>query len=323
MSRRTTEASKAVRLAWQKEQELVIEGKGTRDWTLEQQKDIAEKGKAYDDDGRAFEGHHMKSAEKYPEFQGEPDIIQFLTREEHLAAHEGSFQNTTNGYYNPTTGETKGFGLNEYEPCEIIQLSKPMLITIKNVENRIEDTNKNKRNTEESATVNADEIEVTSSISSNAKTKSFDAPRSTKLKQPVSSENVGIFKRFIDWVGMAGKFIVEHKKEIAIVTMTTVGTAIVEAKSGDNDTGEGNASNNTDYISSKDTDSENIYYEESTLATDEYLENDTFSDESVKTSERSSPREHMVKPHGQHYGKDKVWKEKAAYSRGGNNKNSE
>jgi len=31
-------------------------------WTPEQQRDILEKGKAYTDDGKAFEGHHMKSA---------------------------------------------------------------------------------------------------------------------------------------------------------------------------------------------------------------------------------------------------------------------
>ncbi len=40
MSRRTSEASKAIRAAWQKEQELVSEGKGTRDWAPEQQKEI-------------------------------------------------------------------------------------------------------------------------------------------------------------------------------------------------------------------------------------------------------------------------------------------
>ena len=55
MSRRTAEASKAIRLAWEREQELVREGKGTRDWIEEQQKDILDpdKGKAYDEDGKA------------------------------------------------------------------------------------------------------------------------------------------------------------------------------------------------------------------------------------------------------------------------------
>lgn len=33
MSRRTADASKAIRLAWEKEQQRVLEGEGTRDWT--------------------------------------------------------------------------------------------------------------------------------------------------------------------------------------------------------------------------------------------------------------------------------------------------
>lgn len=69
MSRRTSESNKAILAAWNKEQELVREGKGTRDWTPEQQQDILDKGKAYDENARAFEGQHMKSAEKYPEYR--------------------------------------------------------------------------------------------------------------------------------------------------------------------------------------------------------------------------------------------------------------
>ena len=40
MPRRTADANKAVLAAWEREQALVREGKGTRDWTPEQQKDI-------------------------------------------------------------------------------------------------------------------------------------------------------------------------------------------------------------------------------------------------------------------------------------------
>ena len=36
-------------------------------------------GRAYDDFGRAFEGQHMKSAAEYPEYQVNPDNIQFLS----------------------------------------------------------------------------------------------------------------------------------------------------------------------------------------------------------------------------------------------------
>ena len=122
------ERLKAVRLAWEREQQLVQEGKGTRDWTEEQQKDILDpdKGKAYDDSGRAFEGQHMKSAVEYPEYQGDPDNIQFLTREEHLEAHKGSWQNPTNWYYNPETKEFIEFGDNKPIPCEPIRLSQPI-----------------------------------------------------------------------------------------------------------------------------------------------------------------------------------------------------
>ena len=39
MSRRTADANKAIRLAWEKERELVQQGKGTRDWTEKQQQE--------------------------------------------------------------------------------------------------------------------------------------------------------------------------------------------------------------------------------------------------------------------------------------------
>lgn len=127
MSRRTSEANKAILVAWNKEQELVREGEGTRDWTPEQQQDILDKGKAYDENGRAFEGQHMKSAEKYPEYQGDPENIQFLTRAEHLEAHDGNWQNPTNWYFNPVTKEKLDFGDGSVIPCVIIQLTEPIV----------------------------------------------------------------------------------------------------------------------------------------------------------------------------------------------------
>lgn len=68
----------------------------------------------------------MKSAAEYPEYQGDPENIQFLTRNEHLAAHEGSWQNPTNWYYNPETKEFIDFGENKPIPCEAINLSEPV-----------------------------------------------------------------------------------------------------------------------------------------------------------------------------------------------------
>ena len=102
-------------------------GKGTRDWTPEQQQDIIDKGKAYDADGKSFEGQHMKSAEKYPEYQGDPDNIQFLTKKEHLDAHRGNWQNLTNWYYDPVTYEFTDFGDGKYISCTVIDLSHPII----------------------------------------------------------------------------------------------------------------------------------------------------------------------------------------------------
>ena len=119
----------AIRKAWKREQQLVWEGKGTRDWTKEQQRDILdlEKGRAYDDRGHAFEGQHMRSAAEYPEDQGNPDNIQFLNRDEHLRAHKGNCKNPTNWYYDPLTDTYNDFGNGQIAPCRIIELSDPVI----------------------------------------------------------------------------------------------------------------------------------------------------------------------------------------------------
>lgn len=134
MSRRTSAANKAIAKAWENERNNVLEGKGTREWTPEQQRDILDRGKAYDENGRAFEGQHMKSVGEYPEYQGEPGNIQFLTREEHLEAHLGSWQNPTNWYYDPVTKEKVDFGSGPFTPCKIKELKNPVVTVTKPVD---------------------------------------------------------------------------------------------------------------------------------------------------------------------------------------------
>ena len=119
-------AQSAVDKAWENEYYLVLEGRGTRDWTPEQQNQILTLGKAYDENGNPFEGHHMMSVEEYPELQGNPDNIQFLSREEHLAAHEGNFQNPTNSYYDAETGESYPIEDPEQLPYLERDLSEPV-----------------------------------------------------------------------------------------------------------------------------------------------------------------------------------------------------
>ena len=119
---------RAVLEAWKRERQLVREGKGTRDWTPQQQMDILKKGKAFDENGVAFQGHHMKSVSKFPEYQGDYKNIQFLTKAEHLEAHGGSWKNPSNWYFDPKTNERKPFGNEKYIPCKIINMTNPIYI---------------------------------------------------------------------------------------------------------------------------------------------------------------------------------------------------
>ena len=125
--KRTSETSKAVREAWQRERTLVMNGAGTRDWTPKQQRSILLHGKAYGSEGKAFQGHHMQSVASYPQYQNKADNIQFLSKTEHLKAHYGNFRTQTNGFYDYATGETINFNTQCYTPCKKIQLSRTTL----------------------------------------------------------------------------------------------------------------------------------------------------------------------------------------------------
>lgn len=128
MPRDRAACDKAIREAWKRERELVLIGKGTRNWTEEQQLEIIELGKVFDDDGFAFEGQHMKCVAAYPEHQGNPDNIQLLSVREHLNAHKGSWQNPTNWYYDPVTLEFIDFGDAAPIACKAIELSQPFAV---------------------------------------------------------------------------------------------------------------------------------------------------------------------------------------------------
>lgn len=105
MSNVNYERRKAVALAWKNEKDLVLNGKGTRNWTQNEQKEIISTGKT-----KGYQGHHMKSVDGHNSKAGDPNNIQFLSRSEHLAAHKGNFRNNTNGYYDPSTGKINDFG---------------------------------------------------------------------------------------------------------------------------------------------------------------------------------------------------------------------
>jgi hypothetical protein len=204
MSNRTSEANKAIARAWSKEQQRILEGKGTRDWTPEQQQDILDRGKAYGDDGKAFEGHHMKSAEKFPEYQGDSENIQFLSRSEHCAAHYGNFQNSTNGFFNPATNETKDFGLNKYESCETFELNNSIISTGNQAQN------------------------TTANTGASAKSSVGDAKATTLSgsSPPTTSGFIGTGKRL---AGKTVEFCVRHKKVIGAVASAAATIAAAAA----------------------------------------------------------------------------------------------
>lgn len=124
--------ARAVRQAWNQEKQYVLEGKGTRDWTPEQQEDLIKNGSV-----QGFEGHHMRSVsngktyEEQMEIAGDKNNIQFLEKtkdnNEHLRAHDGDTRNRTNGYYDVKTDQTKDFGNKAPEPPKAEKLSNPVM----------------------------------------------------------------------------------------------------------------------------------------------------------------------------------------------------
>ena len=98
----------AVLGAWKEEKQAVLQGKGSRDWTEEQQKQIIEKGSVHN-----FEGHHMRSVsygktqEEQLAIAGDKNNIQFLEKSKD---NNNNTRNQTNGYYDVKTGQTKDFG---------------------------------------------------------------------------------------------------------------------------------------------------------------------------------------------------------------------
>lgn len=287
MSRRTAEASKAISTAWENEQMLVKDGKGTRDWTPEQQKDILERGKAYDENGRAFEGQHMRSVAEHPECQGDPNNIQFLTREEHLEAHDGDWKNPTNWYFDPVTKTKHDFGDGPVIPCTVLELSQPIYVqNISKVEKTEEDTPK-EPTVKEQGNTKVPLVQDNPNIQG--------SPRPIMQQTPSSSPSPlkGILMNVFKAIGRG------------------VGNAI---------------SNSYNWSGPSNNDSHNSVnrIKDTTVGADSPVSNNLSQGTIVNRNypeTRSSPRLHMVGKvgDGQHYNTKhgKIFKEKAPYPRGG------
>ncbi len=279
------ERNKAIRLAWEREQRLVAEGKGTRDWSVDQQRDILDpdKGKAYDENGRAFEGQHMKSAAEYPEFQGDPDNIQFLTRDEHLEAHKGSWQNPTNWYFNPDTKEFMDFGDNKPVPCAAINLSEPVCSSVTDSQNKGDDLKElSKAEAESTERVKPSRQE---GAAHHAETKSQSK---TTVVPPEVHESFG--DKVLHVFDAVRDFSERHPVLTGIVKWGgAAAAAIATVAVANNSSGGGSSSGD----SGSDSSSSDLFDDYSGQADD----NDDYSDSSASRDypgERSSPREHDV-----------------------------
>lgn len=281
------ERNKAIRLAWEREQRLVAEGKGTRDWSKDQQKDILDpdKGKAYDENGRAFEGQHMKSAAEYPEFQGDPYNIQFLTRDEHLEAHKGSWQNPTNWYFNPETKEFVDFGDNKPVPCATMNLSEPVCSLVIDSQNKGDDLKELSKAEAESTECVKPSLQA--DVAHHAETKSQSK---TTVVPPEVHESFG--DKVLHVFDAVREFSERHPVLTGIVKWGGIAAAaITTAAVANNSSGGGGSSGDGE------SDSPDLFDDYSSRAddSDDYV--DDYSDSSASREypdERSSPREHDV-----------------------------
>lgn len=305
MSRRTSEANKAIAQAWEQEKQRVSEGNGTRDWTQEQQKDILERGKAYDDNGKAFEGQHMRSAEMHPECQGDPNNIQFLTREEHLAAHDGNWKSPTNWYYDPVTKTKTDFGDGPIIPCKEIELSDPVCVP--------EMPQADEEPAEEKTEAKEEPVQKPIEDKTSKQTAAHSGDSASKIPQPIPVKKAsggGIFSKLKRGTKNVLGFFRRHKGEIfttVAVAAVAIGGAVIKAYEDSNGNGSGNggfsnssgSSSSGGYSSSDDYDYSSSYEDADSYdstSSDDYSE-DTDRD---YPSERSSPREHNVSEYTRH-----------------------
>ena len=112
--------SSAVRQAWQREAELVRQGKGTWDWSVEQQAELLSKKTV-----SGFEGSHMLSVNDYPEYAGNPDNIQLLPSIAHFdGVHEADPRSVNpNGRFDVRSGKVIPSPDGEIPKQEIIELT--------------------------------------------------------------------------------------------------------------------------------------------------------------------------------------------------------
>lgn len=250
----------------------------------------------------------MKSVNQYPEYADNPDNIQFLTKNEHLEAHKGNWKNPTNWNYNPVTKVFHEFGEDELIPCDIVDLSDPIVAALltEKTERKVEEgrTAEEKTATQlNSPEPNDVGYKPTKEKTVNKSIGAESAPKLSNTTKVPKSEN-----GFIKGLKVVGRFIVQHPAEtIKIAGVVAMGLAqrISSIRGQDNRTN--SEISPSDFGAKRSSDVPHKSDMASTIA------------DIVEKANRSSPREHEVPGHKQRYHtKDGiVWRDKDTYSRGG------
>lgn len=235
----------------------------------------------------------MKSAEKYPEYQGDPGNIQFLTRAEHLEAHDGNWRNPTNWYFNPVTKDKLDFGDGPVIPCEIIQLAKPV-VSVSNMDSSLSEQRIERKE-------QSDKTKDESSPNVKAIKDTYKGTEASTFPKVLASQKTS--NMFVRGLKSVGKFIVEHTVESLEIVGVVIGGA-AKAISSIRASGSNSARRTTQQVNLSSANTSIV---------------EKVADIIEKTN-RFLPCENDVSGHKQHYHTKNgvIWKDKAPYHRGGN-----
>lgn len=306
MARDNAACNRAIRKAWARERELVLAGKGSRNWTSEQREQLITKGKVYDADGKAFIGQHMKSVSGFPDNQGDADNIQLLSQEEHLEAHKGDWHNVTNWYYDPDTKIFYDFDVYDYSkfpPDDYINFHPEEARIL--IDSSTEESKKKQVEEKKPPEKKKEEPPKQPKAQTPTPEKPKPKPPNPKIEPP---KKPGFLSRVCTgakslWTGTVWPFIKEHPLETAglILGGIKAGHDIKDAFSGDRSSERSSGiETSDDYTPSVDMSTDSSDYDA------EEIVDDTFTDEEDDGCEDTSKGTHKSPcPHLRHVGERK------------------
>jgi len=236
-------------------------------------------------------------------------LIDSLSYPEHQEAHKGNWKIPSNWHYDPATKEYTEFGEGKFIPCKVISLSEPIQVpTVEAQKSNIETEYPAQIATEPTTKQNppSQRREETQ--------RSQNDPHKQTMPSSPPERHESIGDRILHIVKVMQDFGERHPvlatigKVAGAAGLAIAGEAL--ASGGRKSGGGSSYESEGDSDSSSDDDHNNFTNMDN---------GGSLSDSRNYPEERSSPSEHTVPGHGQHYHtRDGViWKEKESYQRGG------